>query len=353
LHGELARELDQPLEDEQPTPTPDPDLVLLVAQVRRAREGHHPVPRLEHHLHRLTGLEDVPQAPRPALLLVATQHEAQVVHVHRVQVEADGRQRHRRADLQEAAHPGVGQVDLQLLERVLGGGLHLEARGVDLEHRRLVATDLLELVVKVRRIVDVRRPAGELADVLEDLIRGPEPAVGRLVLAEALEEDLVRVHRDHRVEHEPGVEVLLVEVIEVLLPGRVEPGHAAVAGRLQAVELALQVLDLRRVAAALDRHLLPVQLLLLGQPRLVRGLVLGLVAQVADHHRVQRRDGLAELEALLQLAAKVGRFAPRVRRERHVGRPRARVDRGAPVVLVLKLHRAPLFCPSWSTAAGA
>src|SRR5204863_5422186 len=100
--------------------------------------------------------------------------------------------------------------------------------------------DLLELVVEGFRVVDVRRAAGEVAHVLEVLVARAEAAVARLVLAEALEEDLVRVDGDHRVEDVPEIAVLLVEPLEVALLRGHERRRTRGVALLEHGELALE-----------------------------------------------------------------------------------------------------------------
>ena len=244
------------------------------------------VPRLEDRLDRLVGLEHVAQRSRTAGLLVPSQEEAEVVQVKRVQLERRRRQRHRRADLKEPAHPGVRQVDLHFLVRVFVGRRDFEAGRVDVELRRLVRADLLELVVQRRGVIDVGGAARELADVLELFVSGGQPPVGRLVLAEALEEDLVRMHGDHRIQHEPRVPILLVQVVEVPALSGVKRPHLALDVLVQRTELTLDCADLLTHVLRLRHHLDDLFLLLLFEPELVRVAVLGLPTEVGDHHVV-------------------------------------------------------------------
>ena len=341
VHGEPPRPGDEPFEDVDPPASPEADLLFGVALVDRPRAFQLDVPGLEHHLHRVARFEVIAHPPGTEHLLAAAEHQADVVDVHRVQVEGDHRQRHRRADLQEAPHPAIGQVDLHFLVGRLAGGGHLEAGGVDLEPGGLVAADLLELGVEGGGVVDVGGAAGELADVLEHLVARPQPAVARFVAAEALEEDLVGMDGDHRVEHEPGVVIALVEVVEILLPRLVEGLHPLVAAFADIGQLALDRIELAGDLGPLRGDRRPVDFLLPGEPLLVGRAVFRVPAEVGDDHVVQRADRFAEGQPGPQLAREEGRRAERIGGQRDPRAVGAAVDHTIACVSVVKLHREP------------
>ncbi len=337
----LPRDRDQALEDQDPAAAPGADLRRLGARVDGARARDLELPGLEDGLDRLARREVPAERARPLPLLLAAEDEAEVVHVHGVELEAERGEAHGRAHLEEAAHPRVREVDLDLLVVLLVRRLDAEARRVDRQGRRLVGADLLELVVERGRVVDVRRAAGELAHVLEVVVARSEPAVARLVLREALEEDLVRVDGDHGVEDEPEVLVDLVEPLEVALLRREEGRRALTEALVEVPELLLEprhlALDLRAPRERRDELLV----LVLGEPRLVGALVLGLEAEIRDDHVVERAHGLAEGRPEPELPREVRGLPLQVRRETHGARVGAARHGRARGVGVAKLHRAP------------
>ncbi len=252
------------------------------------------VPRLDQHSHRFIRLQHEAERTRPVALLALSEPLQDGVHVHRVKLHHVGGQRHGARHLEKAAHPTVGEVDLFLAVGLLARGLYVEAFGIDGKRCRAVTADLLELAVKRMAIVDVRRAVGDIADAFEGLVVAGEPSVGGFVAAEALEEDLVRVHGDDRIEHDPGVAVLRVEPIEILFPRLVERVHDFAHGLREFAEFVPQcieaLLDPLLLRESFGKKLLLVSL----EPSEIGGAVFRLEAQVGDDDVMQCRDRLAE-----------------------------------------------------------
>ncbi|WP_412180093.1 hypothetical protein [Variovorax paradoxus] len=308
--------------------------------VRGTRAHQFVAPGLEQDAHRLPGPQDEAQRARARALLAPPQHQADVVHVHRVQLQPVRGQQHRAADLQEAAHPAVGHLDLRFVEGRVVAALHLEAAGIDRQPRGLVVADLLELVVERLGVVDVGGAEGVVAHAVEDLVAAGEHAVARLVLAEALEEHAVGMHRDHRVEHEPGFAVDLVEVVEVALLCPVEGLQHGRLALAQHVEFLAQRrhAGLELVAA---RHVLREQFAFLArEPFEIGALVARLEAQVAHHHVVQRRHAFAKRQVPVDLADEVHGRAQGVGRELQRGAGGRLLRARVAEIAVLELHAA-------------
>ena len=202
-----------------------------------------------------------------------------------------------------------------------GAGVHGEAPGVEVQPRRAVGAQRLELLVQVLRVIDVGRPQRQRLRRAEALPPAhAQAAVGGFVLGEALEEDDVVGHRDDRVAgHQlpPEGRVVLGQVTGVSDAG----GPVLLAGP---VEVSLQAGRERRAAPGFDFPQriavspLPQRRLLPRLPRLplpVGGLVLLHVAEVADDYIVQRADGLAEPQRVPQRRVKRHRLPRQVGRE--------------------------------------
>ena len=262
------------------------------------------------------------------------------VHVDGVEIDHAGGLRHGAQDLEEAPHPGIGQVDLVLAVLLRAGGLHREAGGVDGELGVAVAADLLELVVQSVAVIDVGGAEGHLAHAFEHVMVAGEAPVGGFVEAETLEEDLVGMHGDDRVEDDPGVEILLVEAVEIKLPRLVERPHHRLGLDADVREFAAQGLDLGLQLVPPGQRL-GEKLLLVGlQPGEIGAAVFRLEAQVRHHDVVQGRDRLAERQVAGDPSVEEGRRAQGIGREAEPRRAPFRDGAALAEIAVDDVHRA-------------
>ena len=167
-------------------------------------------------------------------------------------------------------------------------------------------------------------------------------AVARLVLAEGLEQQPIRVHGDHGVQHIPGIAVGHEQPVEVLALGLVEGGEHLVAGLAQVLEFGADFLGARLGAAGVGHEGGEHLRFVLLQPFAVGRLVAAARAQVADHHAVQRGQPFAHLQVgravAPEQAVEARGWAQQVGREGEGLLGRRVVDLRAAVVLIAKFH---------------
>ena len=86
--------------------------------------------------------------------------------------------------------------------------------------QRPVLTGAHQLTLKGAAEVDVRGAVDRCSLGAGLLVRELDAGVGRLIKGERFEEGGVRLHADDRIEHDPGVAVVVVEPIPELAPFR-------------------------------------------------------------------------------------------------------------------------------------
>ena len=243
-----------------------------------------------------------------------------------MQINANRRKRHRRTDLQKAAHPAIRQINFDFFVIGFGGGFHLESGRIDVQRGFLVFADFLKFLIQFRRIINVRRAALEFVDFLEDVVIATQAAIGRLVTAETFEKKLVRMHRNHRVEDDPRLDVALVKILEIFALCPVERLHNQIFVFAQGFEFGVDRAEAGFDISRSRHHLRQPAFFLLRRPRFVIGLVFRRETQIRHHHVMQRRHRLAERQMLAEFADEKSWFAEDIRRERHPDFPRRAGD---------------------------
>ena len=112
------------------------------------------------------------------LLFLQCQSGQDGVHIHRVEIDDMPRQGHGAGDLQEPAHPRIGQVDFVFPIKVVAARLNFKSRRIDGKRCRAVTADLLEFVVERMAVIDIGRAVGNVADALEHIVIAREASVG-------------------------------------------------------------------------------------------------------------------------------------------------------------------------------
>ena len=348
MHANARGLRDQALQREQAAAAPHANRLSVgqrLAQHLRALGDQPLFPGLEHDDRRGVGHQFKAHRTRPMLFALAAQLRADVEQVHRMQLDDGSGQGHGARHLQKAAQPAVGQIDLFLAQARIGAGLHVEACRIELQPRVLVVADFLELFVQRGRVVDVGRAALHLARMLERRMLDADRAIARLVLTESLEQQAIRVHGDHRIEHIPEVLVVLVQPFKVLALRGVERFEQPVSGGTQCPQLGADLFQTSLCAAGVGHETGQQLRLMFRKPLQVCGLVAAARAHVAHHHIVQRGQSFAHLQIsqaiALQSAIESHGRPEQIGRERERLRSRRVADVGRAVVLVSKFHCRP------------
>ncbi len=148
-------------------------------------------------------------------LVIPEINVADIKDVHGVQRERGRGEAHGGVDLEEAAHPGVGEVNFDFFKCVFVLGLDLKAGWIYLKIGAFVAADFLKFLIKVFGVIDVGGAAGELFDVIENFVRRAEASISGFVFTKALKKDLVGVDGDDGVEEAEDFVIMLKEPIKI------------------------------------------------------------------------------------------------------------------------------------------
>ncbi len=209
-------------EREQPLAPPNANGRTGGAFVFHAVRDDRLFPRFDDDPRRRAGQHLEPQAARAAGRFVSPEPEQKRVDGVAREGNSPHRQRHGRLHLHEPAQPAGGEIDL--LFAIVGRTLHgdLETLRVDAKPRVAIGAELLELVVQVPRVVDVRRAELRGRGRAEGRVAiDGETAVARFVGRETFEEaNVVGDGNDRVAGHQQPPQLLIVpgEIVRVFLP---------------------------------------------------------------------------------------------------------------------------------------
>ena len=344
VHGDALGAGQQALERAQPIATPGADRRRFFARVDgRCRQRILLLPRLEDDRGNLARHELPAQRAWRAARFLATQEAADVEEVHGRELELREPHRHGALHLQEALDPAVGQRHLLLAMLVGAADLHGKAGRADIEASGPVAPHALELTGQALTEVDVGGAALELVNGREQVVANTHARVGALVARERLEEQLVGMNGNDRIEDVVQLVLVVEDVVEVVPARLVERLHACLAQFVERGSLQLERLQLPSHRLVLGRQALHEQSVLLGHPCRERLAIARAILEVALNDGEERAHRLAKRQRVAERAAEERELARRVGRKCEAGALQPLDDGALTRVLELDVHAPRTF----------